>query len=166
MLQWFHNGQDGVSNHQPHDCLLNLLFRRRSKKMSKLHVTGLCAGNSPVTGEFQEHGKCFHWMMSSCNNAMCRTLLKESTLVQVMAWCCQATNHYLSSLATSTISFAWCSHDMETLSLHYGPFVHRPFMRRIHWSMVPLTKGQKCRASMCFVIGLKKPLNDQLSETA
>ena len=42
----------GVLNHQPHDCLLNRLFRRRSKKTSKLHVTGLCAGNSPVTGEF------------------------------------------------------------------------------------------------------------------
>ena len=28
------------------------LFRRRSKKTSKLRVTGLCEGNSPVTGEF------------------------------------------------------------------------------------------------------------------
>ena len=28
------------------------LFRRESKKTSKLRVTGLCAGNSPVTGEF------------------------------------------------------------------------------------------------------------------
>ena len=35
-----------------HDCLLNRLFRRRSSKTSKLRVTGLCAGNSPVTGEF------------------------------------------------------------------------------------------------------------------
>ena len=51
-LQWRHNGRDGVSNHQPHDCLLNRLFKRRSKKTSKLRVTGLCAGNSPVTGEF------------------------------------------------------------------------------------------------------------------
>ena len=51
-LQWRHNERDGVSNYQPHDCLLNRLFRRRSKKTSKLHVTGLCAGNSPVTGEF------------------------------------------------------------------------------------------------------------------
>ena len=25
---------------------------RRSKKTSKLRVTGLCVGNSPVTGEF------------------------------------------------------------------------------------------------------------------
>ena len=46
-LRWRHNGRDGVSNHQPHDCLLNRLFRRRSKKTSKLRVTGLCEGNSP-----------------------------------------------------------------------------------------------------------------------
>ena len=36
-----------VSNHQPHGCLLNCLFRRRSKKTSKFRVTGLCVGNSP-----------------------------------------------------------------------------------------------------------------------
>ena len=52
ILLWRHNGRDGVSNHQPHHCLLNRLFRGRSKKTSKLHVTGLCAGNSPVTGDF------------------------------------------------------------------------------------------------------------------
>ena len=51
-LQWRHNEYDCVSNHQPHDCLFNRLFRRRSKKTSKLHVTGLCEGNSLVTGEF------------------------------------------------------------------------------------------------------------------
>ena len=38
---------DGVSNYQPHHCLLNRLFGRRSRKASKLRVTGLCAGNSP-----------------------------------------------------------------------------------------------------------------------
>ena len=51
-LQWRHNGRDSVSNHQPHDCFLNRLFRHSSKKTSKLRVTGLCAGNSPGTGEF------------------------------------------------------------------------------------------------------------------
>ena len=51
-LQWRHNGCNGVSNHQPHICLLNRLFRRRSKKISKLRVTGHCEGNTPVTGEF------------------------------------------------------------------------------------------------------------------
>ena len=51
-LQWRQNEWDSVLNHQLHDCLLNRLFRRRSKKTSKLRVTGLCAGNSPGTGEF------------------------------------------------------------------------------------------------------------------
>ena len=46
-LHWRHNDHDGVSNHQHHGCLLNRLFIRRSKKTSKLRVTGLCVGNSP-----------------------------------------------------------------------------------------------------------------------
>ena len=45
-LQWRHNGHDSVSNHQPHACLLQRLFRRRSKKTSKLRVTGLFVGTS------------------------------------------------------------------------------------------------------------------------
>ena len=50
-LQWRHE-HNCVSDHQPHDCLLKRLFGRRSKKTSKLRVTGLCTGNSPGTGEF------------------------------------------------------------------------------------------------------------------
>ena len=53
-LQWRPNERDDASNHKPHDCFLNGLFRRRSKKTSKLRVTGLCEGNSQVTGEFPE----------------------------------------------------------------------------------------------------------------
>ena len=70
-----HNRHDGVSNHQPNDCLLNHLFRCRSKKTSKLRIAGLCAGNSPVTGEFPAqmasnaenvsiswcHDTCIYW---------------------------------------------------------------------------------------------------------
>ena len=51
-LRWRHNGHDGVSNHQPRHCLPKSLFGCRSKKTSKLHVTGLCKGNSPGIGEF------------------------------------------------------------------------------------------------------------------
>ena len=51
-LQYRHNERDGVSNNRCLDCSLDLLFRRRSKKTSKLRVTALCEGNSPVTGEF------------------------------------------------------------------------------------------------------------------
>ena len=84
-LQWRHNEWFGVSNHQPLHCLLNHSFCRRSKKTSKLRVTGLCAGNSPVTGEFpaqkasnaenvsiwwRHHGKAFSWhlIFAAANN--------------------------------------------------------------------------------------------------
>ena len=50
-LLW-RNERDSVSNHRRLFCLLNHLFRRRSKKTSKLRVTGLWAGNWPVIGEF------------------------------------------------------------------------------------------------------------------
>ena len=43
-LKWRHNVRHSVSNYQHYDCSLNRLFGRRSKKTSKLHVTGLCAG--------------------------------------------------------------------------------------------------------------------------
>ena len=40
-LQWRHNVCDGISNHQPGDCLLKHLLRRISKKTSKLCVADL-----------------------------------------------------------------------------------------------------------------------------
>ena len=51
-LQLRHKERNGVSNHLRLVCLLNCWSRRRSNKTSKLRVTGLRAGNSPVTGEF------------------------------------------------------------------------------------------------------------------
>ena len=75
-LQWRHNERDGVSNHQPNDCLLKNLFGRRSKKTPKLRNTGPCVGNSPVSGEFptqrasnaenvsiwwRQHGMLYTW---------------------------------------------------------------------------------------------------------
>ena len=51
-LQWHPNERDGFSNHQRLYSLLKCLFRHRSKKTSKLHITGLCAGNSLMTDEF------------------------------------------------------------------------------------------------------------------
>ena len=51
-LQWHHNEHDGISSHQHLDCLVNRLFRHRSKKISKLCISGLCEGNPPVTSGF------------------------------------------------------------------------------------------------------------------
>ena len=73
-LQWRHNKRDGMLNHRRLDCLLNRLFRRRSKKTPKHRVTGLCDRWIPRTNDQQRgffsfddvimfylcscHGKC------------------------------------------------------------------------------------------------------------
>ena len=88
-LQWRHNGHYDVSNHQPHDCLLNRLFRRRSKKTSKLLVTGLFVGNSPVTGEFPTQ------MASNVANAS----IWWRHHVEMIIWLIQVITVHASSLA-------------------------------------------------------------------
>ena len=56
-LLWRHNGHYCVSNHQPHHCLPNWLVWCRSKKTSKLRVTGLFARNSLVTAQMASNAE-------------------------------------------------------------------------------------------------------------
>ena len=107
--QWRHNEHDNVSNHRPLDCLLDRLFRCRLKKTSKLRITGLCEGNSPVTGEFpSQRVKCFHLMTSSCSaHAIHKparylglalvqeyTLQFDITLLGICGWLVREQNHF------------------------------------------------------------------------
>ena len=60
------------------------IFRRRSKKTSKLRVTGLCVGNSPVTGEFPAQ------MASNAENVSSwwrHHVLCHSWLLYPLSWC-------------------------------------------------------------------------------
>ena len=71
-LEWRHNEHDGVTNHRRLDSLPKRLFVQRSKKTSKLRVTGLCEGNTSVTGGFPSQRassaeNCFHLMTSLCS---------------------------------------------------------------------------------------------------
>ena len=52
-LQWCHMASQITSLTIVYS---NIYSRHRSKKTSKLQVTGLCEGNSPVTGEFPAQG--------------------------------------------------------------------------------------------------------------
>ena len=88
-LRWRHNDRDGVWNHQPHDCLLNRLFRRKSKKTSKLRVTGLCAWNSPVTHKGPVTRKMFPFddvimACDVCNGDWCKS--QKVFFSQSMLW--------------------------------------------------------------------------------
>ena len=70
-LQWRHNEHGSVSNHQPHHCLLNRLFRRSWKKISKFCVLAFVQGihrrpvNSPHKRPVTRKG--FRLMTSSCS---------------------------------------------------------------------------------------------------
>ena len=56
-LRWRHNEGDGVSNHQPNDCLLKRL-RKHESSASLAFVRGIHWWPG------QSRGKCFHLMMS------------------------------------------------------------------------------------------------------
>ena len=67
-LQGRHNERDGFSNHRRLDCLLNRMFMRRSKKTSKLRVTGLCEGKSPHKGPVTRKIFSFDAVIMECAN--------------------------------------------------------------------------------------------------
>ena len=124
-LQWRHNGRDSVSNHQPHDCLLNRLFRHRLKKTAKLRVTGLCEGNSPGTGECPSHGasnaECFSiWW---CHHA---TTMLFLVLIAMCLWkMFQAIWSYIHTTHEDTIPGSCLSQKCVFYSIHQRlPYFH------------------------------------------
>ena len=116
-LPWCHNGRDGVSNHQPYDSLLNCLFRRRSKKISKLCITGLCEGNSPVTCKFpaQRASNVEDITIWWCHHEWCL-----STVSMEISFCSSSTadqhiptNVYTCHISTAAIACAkFCSNQL------------------------------------------------------
>ena len=80
-LHWRHNERDGISNHQPHDCLLNHLFRRKSKKKSKLTSLAFVRG--------------IHWwvMNSPQKGPVTRKMFPFDDIIMVKCVLIQSSNH-------------------------------------------------------------------------
>ena len=85
-LRWRHNERDSVSTPQPRDCLLSRLFRRRSKKTSKLRVTGLCVGTSPGLVNSPHKGPVTRKMFSFDDVIM--PDFSWRLLIGMMTWSC------------------------------------------------------------------------------
>ena len=127
-LQWHHNGFDCVSNHRRLDCVLNRLFRCRSKKISKLRVTGLW-------GEFtsdrwiprtkgQEHEKYFHLMTSSW-------VITLASVLHCLIWHArQKISHILYDITCQYPEY--CSHKYHNTNI-YHPYVHTLIMHIYDW---------------------------------
>ena len=85
-LQWRHDKRDVVSNHRRLHCLLNHLLRRRSKKTSKLRVTGLFEGNPSVTGGFPSQRASNAEMFPFDDVIMIQCLLVDRLLAYHKRW--------------------------------------------------------------------------------
>ena len=97
-LLWRHHRRDGVSNHQPHGCLFNRLFKV----------------NPRIKG--QRRGKCFLLMTSSCPNwDSAQTKLQHigntwsTEAVISLGWTCLLTSTWNSerSSFSLTIHYDW-----------------------------------------------------------
>ena len=77
-LKWRHNERNDGSNHQRHDCVLNRLFRRRSKKTPKLHVTDLCEAVALLRNDVS------HWLGACLESAL--SLYYSWTPHYLMMW--------------------------------------------------------------------------------
>ena len=61
-LRWIYHGRDGVSNHHPHECLLNRLFRRRKENIQ-------APRHWPLYEEFTGTGEFPAQLASNAENA-------------------------------------------------------------------------------------------------
>ena len=164
--RWRHNGRDGVSNHQPHDCLLNRLFRHRSKKTSKLRVTGLCAGNSPGTGEFPAQRASDAENVSIWWRHHENDIFVTSPLVSIIMFACSKryVSVYMYFVWTlisalyqaSRLIISYRRHSMEAHSAFW------PFVMGIKRSPVRVKWTSNTDLWYFFIVCLNKMLNKQL----
>ena len=110
-LEWRYNECDGVSNHQRLGCLLKRMFRCRSKKTSKLRVTGLCEGihrwpvNSPHKGPVTRKMFPLDDVIITCNVYTIYLLHFRTATYQIV---CTNADEYLQAVFMSTFPVWQC----------------------------------------------------------
>ena len=155
-LQWRHNGRDIVSNYWRLHCLLNRLFRRRSKKSSRLRVTGLCEGNSPVTCELPSQG------CSNVENVFIWWRYHE--LSMKFRFIINSGPNIISVPSGFLTNFSRHSSDYKERHLHDDVIKWKHFPRYWPWGReitdyrwIPLTKASDAEL-WCFVSYVPEPL--------
>ena len=113
-LQWCHNERDDIWNHRRLDYLL----RRRSKKTSTLHVTGLCEGKSTIWWHLHATGatNCSH------ESSDYQRMKPQSSPFTVL---CEGNTRVSSGFSLQrasnmeSVSMSWHHHGMEKLSISH-----------------------------------------------
>ena len=129
-LEWRHNGLDSASNHQPRECLFDRLFRRRSKKTSKLRVTGLYEGNSPGTGEFPTQMASYAenvsiWWRHHDRIICFYVSMQESNVTRLV-------DQHRKWLTSSCVVIVFCYECIEARA-KWSPFYKRNFQIHFRW---------------------------------
>ena len=167
-LQWRHGEHDDVSNHQPHQCLLNRLFRRRSKKTPKLRVAGLCTGNSPIPGEFpaqmastaenvsiwwRHHGIMNGWPWITIfghvwgDSPLIFTNDSVTSEIHCQIGSRVTQNRYSWKVIHHFISYtiSWCSKCMNPKTIADWPFRHSRYWRTFYTSIMTSSQNSMSR---------------------
>ena len=113
------------------------------------------------TGIFRTYDNVIRWMPQDVTD-------DKSTLVQVMAWCRQATSHYLNQcwprfmLPYGITRPQWVKDHDDVMTWKCFPH-YWPFLRHIHWSPVVSPHKRPWRSKLwCFLhCTLEKLLNKQ-----
>ena len=114
-LEWRHNGRDGVSNHQPaivYSTVYSSVNQR--KKTSKLPVTGLCVGNSPVTGEFpaQMASNAEKVSIGWRHLAVCNKHWSVNSTEQISHWGSEKNGHFADDIFKC---ISWMNHYLNSI---------------------------------------------------
>ena len=123
-LQWCHNEHDGVSNHWRLDCLLNCLFRHRSKKTSNLHITGFVRG--------------IHWWIPHTKGPVTRKMFPFDDFIMevetIIPWSITVKNlRYLNTLRPRQDG----CHFADKVANAFSWMKMHQFWLRFHWSLIP-----------------------------
>ena len=152
-LQWRHNEHDGVSNHQPHECLLSRLFQAQIKENIK------APRHWPLWGEFtgarwipctkgQWRGKCFHFMTSSwvhTNETSFKTY--ESTEKRYVHGLYSLWTHRLMSIGIPIMKLRWSSDRLKFMIRIPISLTWRIFLVNPGLALWPQTSTRKSLAN-------------------
>ena len=121
-LQWRHNEHDGVSNHQPHDCLLNRADQRKHQSSaSTAFVSGIHRGpvNSPhkwpVTREVFPFDDIIR-ITKSIRYVMRTLMLNAMILLHFVMRTCLMYHNYMLQLTAHTI--VWWPNPKQWIIVH------------------------------------------------
>ena len=127
--RWYQNECDGVSYHQRLDGLLNRLFSRRSKKTSKLRVTGLCEGNSSLAMPFCPEFPYLLRNLPYICTALCkcsfskRWRIYQIEFLKCYYWCeTEIWKHsYLRNISQETVNITFTTQIARFMGPTWGP---------------------------------------------